>query len=750
MSFFWCNLLFMFKDNLLKLKVNCFDVLSSNLYLQGIQRGLMYVLPLVLTGAFVLCFVSLPFPSVQKFQEILFGAEWQSVGESIIQGTFGITSLALVIGVSFGIAELRSLKRNESESNARMTTVVALACYITTLGPSSEWGSYFSLGPGLIMAVFTAVSSSFIFCFFCSLKRYRLPLAGVGHDPITSDYLIYFPAGALTILLFAVGHHIYSLFFADTLGALQSWVLHLILDNNISELGISLLYTGLSQILWLFGVHGPNVLFVVEKEILSPAMVENAHAAAMAMPAPHIVTKDFLDNFALIGGSGSTLALIIAILLKAKEGGTKRLCMVAVIPAICSINEPLLFGIPLVFNPVYAIPFVLTPLVQTVVAYLATAFNLVAPTIVDTHWSMPVFLSGYVTTQSFTGVVMQLVNIGIGVGMYIPFVGYSEELHRLQARESLSTLLDNATDPLPGPNGKQCLTRPGFAGYLARTLADDLAKAISDNKQLFFLFQPQVDAVTGQVRGVESLLRWDHPVYGYISPPVIIALAEDIEQIDALGNVVLEESCNRLSMWQGTVPKDFLMSVNLSAKQLRNPKLAEQIMSAAKRAGIPSENLQVEITETLALTPDDLTFTVLNKIHEYGVKIAIDDFGMGHTSFRYLKDFPIDTVKIDRSLTIETADGVNDHIVKSILHLTNELKIKTVVEGVETIEQLDRFMKLGCSLYQGFYFSKGLDADNCLKYITDHEIRVRNRYRSQEIHEEGQDTVSDICFAGVS
>lgn len=706
------------KKSLRKFQIQTFDFFCFNIFLLGIQRGLIYVLPLVITGTFALCLVSFPFPPVLNLLDTLLGPTWRLICENIIQGTFGITSLAVVLGVSFGIAEIKSLQSDAFAGNIRMTTVIALACYIAVLGPSSVWQHNFSNGQGLIIALFTATTSSYLFCIFSSWNKLRLPFTNIGHDIITSDYLTLLPAGALTIVIFATGNHIYSQYFAETVNLMHTQAIHSLTNSNISELGTGLIYTGLSQVLWFFGVHGPNMLYSIETEVLTPAMLENVQAAARSLPPPHIVTKGFIDSFAVIGGSGSTLALIIAILLKGKEAGSKRLCMVALLPALCNVNEPLIFGIPLVFNPIYALPFIVTPMVQTLLAYWATVLDLLPPTIVNIHWSTPVFFSGYASTQSFSGLLMQVLSLSVGVAIYLPFVRSSEKLHQRQSRKSLKQLLVNATGALPGPNGKQCLTRPGIAGYLARTLADELSTAIRKNDQISLMFQPQVESLTGQVKGVESLLRWEHPRYGFIPPPIVVALAEDIEKIDALGEIILEKSCGYFAQWKDVLPHSFLMSVNLSAKQLLNPQLPEQVVAAANRAGIQPKNLQMEITETLALTPDDSTYRILNALRSNGVKIAIDDFGMGHTSLRYLKNFPIDTVKIDRSLTVESENGVNDHIVKSIIRLTDDLKIKTVVEGVETIEQLHRFTNLGCSLYQGHYFSPPLLPETCLHFIT--------------------------------
>ena len=234
---------------------------------------------------------------------------------------------------------------------------------------------------------------------------------------------------------------------------------------------------------------------------------------------------------------------------------------------------------------------------------------------------------------------------------------------------------------------------------------------------MFMVYQPQINTLTNRVEGVESLLCWTHPTYGHIPPPLTVALAEDSGVIDELGILVIRSACHCFLEWRHTLDENFLMSVNLSTKQFDNPNLADDIHAILISTGNPARNLEVEITESVAMTTDDTTYDTLAKLQSLGIKVAIDDFGMGHTSLQYIKDFPIDTVKLDKSLTENTESGVNDHIVRSLIYLSENLKLRTIVEGVDQCDQCRHFNTLGCFIFQGFYFSKPLMRDDCFKFI---------------------------------
>ena len=311
----------------------------------------------------------------------------------------------------------------------------------------------------------------------------------------------------------------------------------------------------------------------------------------------------------------------------------------------------------------------------------------------------------------------QIVNLIMGTLVYAPFVLLSERILNRKLQESLDTLTNHACDAVPGPGGHKCLSRPGLEGLLAKSLTDNLVQALKRGDQLFLVYQPQINTRTNRVEGVECLLRWKHPTYGLIPPTVAVALAEDCGVIDDLGVFVLQQACTSLLQWKTAIDDDFLISVNLSARQLENPKLVDYFLETLHTTGLPAHHLEVEITESVAATPNGATYETLFKFRELGLKVAIDDFGMGHTSLRYLKEFPIDTIKLDKSLTEETNNGVNDHIVKSILSLSQGMNLRTIVEGVETLVQCEKFNNLGFHIFQGYYFSKPLARGKCYDFI---------------------------------
>ena len=421
--------------------------------------------------------------------------------------------------------------------------------------------------------------------------------------------------------------------------------------------------------------------------------------------------------FVHIGGSGSTLALILAILIKSKVINNRRLALIAALPALFNVNEVLLFGLPLVLNPIFAIPFLLAPLLQTAIAYGATFLHLAPMTVHDIHWTSPLIFGGFAATGSWAGAVLQVVCLAVGTLVYLPFVELANIIHARRFQRSMKVLMDAAEGAAGREPGKRCIDLPGQEGVLAKALAADLANALDRDDQIFLVYQPQVDAESGRAVGAEVLLRWKHPVHGLIPPHVAVALAEDTSLIARLGLRVLSEACIQHAVLLGKGVSDAVLSVNMSAAQFEEDDLVAQITAVLEQTGLSPHMLKLEITESIALKPDARSVSMLRDLRAMGVRVAIDDFGMGHTSLRYLREFPVDTVKIDRSFTQESADGINDHIISSNVQLCEALEIQIIVEGVETEAQLERFRAHRCSLFQGYFFSRPLSGEAYIDYF---------------------------------
>lgn len=237
------------------------------------------------------------------------------------------------------------------------------------------------------------------------------------------------------------------------------------------------------------------------------------------------------------------------------------------------------------------------------------------------------------------------------------------------------------------------------------------------NDELFCLHQPEIDLVTGHLFGLESLVRWRHPTRGILAPNSFVPILEATNGITALFDRVLQLTLEAQASWAAKLGHRPSVAVNLSARQLHDPRLAAKVRSALSRFSVPPESLWLEVTESaLASTP---TFDTLHEIHQLGVRLAIDDFGVGWSSMARLSMFPWDLLKIDRTF-IEPLGHTDsaDHVVQGIISLAHSLGMRTSAEGVETIEQLDRLRELGCDIVQGYLIDRPLHAVEATQRMT--------------------------------
>lgn len=248
--------------------------------------------------------------------------------------------------------------------------------------------------------------------------------------------------------------------------------------------------------------------------------------------------------------------------------------------------------------------------------------------------------------------------------------------------------------------------RPSFTeGFRERLeLENELHRAIKD-KDFELYFQPQIDIKTNKIIGLEALCRWNHPVRGIISPGEFIPIAEKTGLIVELGDWVLREACRQNKEWQDMGLPKVKVSVNLSAKQVIQRDLISQVKEILNETSLEPKYLELEITESVAMTNEKYIFETLKDIQQLGVNIALDDFGTGYSSLRYISQFPLSKLKIDR-VFIQNRTAQNEAIVKTIIHLSHSLNLRVSAEGVEREEDLLFLHQQNCDEVQGFYFSK--------------------------------------------
>jgi len=248
-------------------------------------------------------------------------------------------------------------------------------------------------------------------------------------------------------------------------------------------------------------------------------------------------------------------------------------------------------------------------------------------------------------------------------------------------------------------------------------LENSLRKALARD-ELELYYQPLLDLGTGRVHGLEALLRWRHPERGLLAPAEFIPLAEITGLILPIGPWVLRTACARARTWQDLGHPHLSIAVNLSARQFQQPDLVAQVKRALEETGLAPRCLDLEITETNAMSNAEATIHTLRELKALGVRISIDDFGIGYSSLSYLKRLPIDTLKIDQSFVRDiTSDPDDAAIATAVIALAHTLKLRVVAEGVETQEQLAFLAARHCDRMQGYLFSRPLQEKECGEFL---------------------------------
>lgn len=676
--------------------------IEGNFFFTVIRRGLMMMIPLILVGGVAHALLNLP---LYDYAEMITDGSLAWVGcllNIIFAGTFGIFSLIMVITLSLSYG----MERNETIDKVAMYIIVSLGAYGAQLNIGSGHFDIENVGTkGSLTALFVTLFACFLYTKLKSYAGLTLRKHTVGMDGICATAIqTLLPAAVIIVVVAVIDQLLYVFFGVYSLHELVSNVLCSFFENMQNGFLAGLVYTFLLHVLWALGFHGSHLLEPV------------AQTAFVNVSADCVFSKSFFDTYVVMGGCGTTICVLIALLLFFRKDRMGRLAKIASFTVVFNLNEVLLFGIPIVLNPILMIPFVLTPIVSYIISYAATALGLVPSLCHEVQWSMPVLLSGYFATGSIRSAILQCVCILVGIAIYLPFLRMHKEAHEQYENEQVKKLVKALQVCELENEPPKFLSRTDAIGNISRMLLEDLKHAI-DNDELFLLYQPQMNG-EGKCLGAEALLRWNHPVYGFIYPPLIIYLAKDGEILPELEQKLFDMAGAGIQKASEQYQGDFKVSVNITAKSLLWD-IEGCIHDCLKKYEIPPARMWLEITEQDVITNANIVIEKLSRLKEVGHILMIDDFGMGHTSLLYLQSNHFDVVKLDGSLVKNIMTSkTSQAIVSSIVGLSDELGIKVIAEYVETAEIRDELRQLGCTWYQGYYFSKPVPLDDfiaCLK-----------------------------------
>jgi diguanylate cyclase (GGDEF)-like protein len=306
------------------------------------------------------------------------------------------------------------------------------------------------------------------------------------------------------------------------------------------------------------------------------------------------------------------------------------------------------------------------------------------------------------------------VSVSIGISIY-PDDGRDED-----------TLIKNADTAMyhakeDGRNNYQFFEQDMNAQAVERHFIEEGLRCALERQEFMLLYQPKINLETGTISGVEALVRWQHPVRGLVLPEQFIWIAEDCGLIVHLGAWVLHEACQQAQHWQDEGFPPVPVSVNISSVQLKHKDFLQTLAGILKDTRLAPCHLELELTESVLMQDTAATAAILKALKTLGVLLAVDDFGIGYSSLSYLKRFPIDTLKIDKSflcdITDATAASDNPSIVAAVIGIGKSLNRRVIAEGVETREQLAFLQARGCGIGQGFYFSRPVTTEALVKLL---------------------------------
>ncbi|MDR1587222.1 MAG: PTS transporter subunit EIIC [Treponema sp.] len=455
-----------------------------------IRNALALMLPIVIAGAAAVLINNFPIPVYQALMVKIFGEGWRGFGGYIWNGTLAILSPVMVFTIGYSIAERYNLKNPIHTVHPVISGILAFCVLLLIMEPSDDFAiPYNWVGVnGLFLAIIAGIVSSKLFLFFyrfpCLRIRFSSEDAGAAVSYVFASLI---PAG-LVLVVFA--------FFKVYMGLLGIRDIHALFYNFLAlpfkglgnNLGTALLYNFSRHLLWFFGVHGSNAMEPVANEIYVLAAQQNALDIAAGNAPRFIFTKSFFDTFISIGGAGNTLSLFAALLFSRRGSSSKRIAQISLLPAVFNINETLLFGLPVVLNPVYLVPFVLTPLVLTVTSWAAVLLGLLPFAAAESVWTTPAFISGWIFTGSAAGSLMQGFNLLVGFFIYLPFVRMADRVRKYRFEATYGELLRTGAGDAYGALAKQS----GEIGAISRVLANDLFASIKKNEHLLLKNTPGI------------------------------------------------------------------------------------------------------------------------------------------------------------------------------------------------------------------------------------------------------------------
>ncbi|MGL4932281.1 MAG: EAL domain-containing protein [Aeromonas sp.] len=584
---------------------------------------------------------------------------------------------------------------HRSTINTGTFIVYALALFYTLSHAHNSFSAPFNLPNSTMLALLCPVLT----LAYCQ----RIPLRELA--PHTLDF-------SLTLLLHVARFFCFGLLML-ALSVISPYLMGLLLTalsqyqpDPLTWSG-GLVYQATLGILGAIGINGHNFLLPV-KQMLYQATTENLADWQAGLAPLNTISQGFYDAFLSMGGSGNSISLLLCVLFFSRNRNHTMLALTAMPMVLFNINEVLLFGLPIIFNPLLIIPFIGVPLVSFAVAYLAISYELVSPIVTTVDWMTPPLLSGYLAMgNKLEGSMLQLLIILVGILIYRPFylafagtgLDQAERSGKVERLTLHKMLADIKASALRSQQRAEAQLR--------------VETILRQGKLVMFY---QVQSSVSSVKSMEALVRYQDKA-GSLKGPTFIADFQQLDAMPLLDYLVIDLVMT--DMQQMPLQQVGRVAINISAATIKQPDFIDHLTTRMAHYGIAPDKLELEITEEALLDDKAQLRDTMTALQARGIHIAMDDFGAGFASFPHLMKYPFDKVKLDRSLLLDCTDDKGRQLYGLLVQVGTLANCRVLAEGVETEQEREFVNACGVDGIQGYLIARPAPLDQVLQHLND-------------------------------
>lgn len=645
-------------------------------FLISIRESFIALLPFILAKSFILLILALVVAAPLEHPPIIHATQWLTVFSAQLSLLFPLLAL---ISLSFHFAKHLQL-------SAVVVCSLAFSSLLALHIPAQSEGPNIGFITGVLgdpRAVILPILAAYLLRPLTAIKTWQLIKGKLLSSYLKQHLNNSIPTLVCFILLFIAGL---------LLSIIAHWIVDpLIVAFNTSDISVQLfMRTVLTHIFWVIGVHGDNAYLLL-----------TGTQSDARLLVPNLTIDQFINLFIIFGGSGATLSLVIAIYIGTQDATSRRLAKIAAPFALFNINEMLIYGLPIVFNPRLLVPFIVVPLVNLCIAYTAISTGYFSFNGHSFPWITPPILNAYMASGSITTVLLQAGLITLGTCIYLPFVkrlSIMSERHDLDKGLAKRVQLNDEI----GRSIEQQYTQKQSDSLRAEI---DLEKTIKDvlAGDLQLHYQPKLSLETNQVVGFEALLRITDET-GVLKGPYFVDAFQRAGYSHIIDRFVIDTVAEDIANWEleGFTPK---ISINLDPNNMADPQMLNTLID---RLGSYGPRIEIEILESAFMLELNRVESCMGKLKDLGFSFLLDDFGTGYSSLSLLSRINVDSIKLDRSIL----ENANEHkgriLYRQTCYLCRSLGFNLIAEGVETPEQAEFVKASGVQYVQGWLYAKAL------------------------------------------